>query len=222
VKTVLRAPLETALAQPPSAAPPAPSAAAPDVPGEPEPALSTPPPPAPRFQLALQGATRLGASRPVAANVRYGLELRWAPFASDPAWTAFWLGVGAEVSVPRSVRDDVFRGEYWEFAPLLSVGLSAHANEWLLLGLNAAASVERASLSGTVLASGEEASHSRFSPWLRLRPEIGASWGRASLLLQPGAGLLLRRQRYFQSGEDVLQTKLFWWTLGAAVAVRLD
>jgi hypothetical protein len=223
VKTVLRAPLETSLEQPaPTSASAAPSSATPDVPSKPEPPPNVAPPPSPRFQLALQGATRLGATRPAAANVRYGLELRWAPLASEPTWAPFWLGVGAEASMPRSVRTEVFRGEYWELAPVVSLGVSAYVNRWLLLGLNAAASIERASLSGTVLANGEDTSHSRFSPWLRLRPELGFSLQRASVLLQPGAGVLLRRQRYFQGGADVLQTRLWWWTLGAAVALRLD
>jgi hypothetical protein len=223
VKTVLRAPLETPLDQPLAAPPPAPpSTGAPDVPSESEAQQNSEPGPAPRFQLALQGATRLGAAQPAATNLRYGLELRWAPLASQAAWAPFWLGVGAEASMPRSVRNQAFRGEYWELAPVVSLGVSAYANRWLVLGVNVAASIELASLSGSVLANGEDASHSRFSPWLRLRPELGFSWGRASLLLQPGAGVLLRRQRYFQGGDEVLQTKLFWWTLGAGIAVRLD
>jgi hypothetical protein len=219
VKTVLRAPLEAPeLAEP--AAPPLPAVSAlSDQPeAEAEDASVSPA----RLQLVLGGSARLNASQPALGNVRQGFQLRWAPFVNDARWAALWLGVGAEVSVPRTLRDEVFRGEYWQLAPELGVGISAHANRWLVWGFGAIASVEYASLSGTVLASGDEARHARFSPALQLRPELGVVWGRASLLLQPGAGVFLRRQRYYQGDEDVLQTKPFWWTLGASIGLRID
>lgn len=179
--------------------------------------------PDPTWQLVIQGAVRIGAFEPAVNSPRYGLQLRWAPWAeSNTGWRALWFGVDAETSTPWVVSRPEFEGEYWDVAPGVCAGLMHSLTKVLQLGIQLRAALHFVSLSGTLTTTSTHASIATESPSFLLRPELGLRVGNVTFLLQPGIGTFLQRQAYLREGVEFLETQPFWWMLGAAIALRTE
>jgi len=179
------------------------------------------PPRAARAQLVLFGAARFGAFRPAETGGRYGLELRWLPWAEvHDGRRLLWAAGSVETSTPWTLSRSSFRGQYWEFAPGLAVGLGGTS----AAGLHLAGSLQFAhhwvSISGTRLDDGAKVQKSKYSPAFAARPELGWRLGSTTLLVQPALGYFALRQLYVQSGTTILRTRPIWWMMGAAVALE--
>ncbi|HWO07821.1 MAG TPA: hypothetical protein VNN80_00035 [Polyangiaceae bacterium] len=216
----------------PAATPRAQPASEPREPPPPEPAPEAEPPPHdidwislpdPSWQLLIHGAVRFGAFQPAENGARYGLQLRWSPWAETPSeWRGLWFGLDAETSTPWVVSEPEFEGEYWELAPGLCAGMTRSLSRIIQVGLQVRSSLHLVYLSGTLTESSTHASISTQSPSVLVRPELGFRVGNVVFLLQPGAGVFLKRQAYRQEGVDFLETQTVWWMLGGAIAVRAE
>jgi hypothetical protein len=216
----------------PAGAEPAEVGSAPAQRVEVEAAAAVPEPPAPRSparasepaataQLVLFGAARFGAFQPAETGARYGLELRWFPRARDSGWQRLlWCAGRVETSTPWTLSRSNFRGQYWEFAPGLALGMMGRAAPGLQLGGSLQLALHWVSISGTRLADAAKVERSKYSPSIAARPEAGWRFGSTSLLLQPALGYFSRRQLYVQSETTVLSTRPFWWMLGGAFALQ--
>lgn len=179
--------------------------------------------PEPTWQLVVHGAVRVGAFKPEENGARYGLQLRWSPWAEATSnWRGLWFGLDAETSTPWVVSRPEFEGEYWDIAPGLCVGMMRPLSKVLQLGLQVTGSLHFVSLSGTLTATSRHASIATQSPSILLRPELGFRVGNVTFLLQPGVGTFMRRQAYLRSDVEFLETQLFWWMLGGAIALRAE
>lgn len=205
--------------------------AEPAPPPEEPPELERPPPreiewislPEPTWQLVVHGAVRLGAFEPAEDGARYGLQLRWSPWAEASSnWRGLWFGLDAETSTPWVVSRPEFEGEYWDIAPGLCVGMMRPLSKVVQLGLQLTGSLHFVSLSGTLTATSRHASIATQSPSLLLRPELGFRVGNVTFLLQPGVGTFMKRQAYLRSDVEFLETQPLWWMLGGAIALRAE
>jgi len=180
-----------------------------------------PPAPAASAQLVLFGAARFGAFRPAETGARYGLELRWFPRAEAESWERLlWCAASVETSTPWTLSRSTFRGQYWELAPALALGMGGSAAGGLHLGISFQFALHWVSISGTRLDDGAKVDKSRYSPALAARPEVGWRLGATTLLLQPALGYFSLRQLYEQSGISVLRTRPIWWMIGGAFALE--
>jgi len=198
------------------------SAAAPQpvVPRAPE-ARPPAPEPAVTAQLVLFGGARFGAFQPAETGARYGLELRWFPRATSENWQRFlWAAGSVETSTPWTLSRSNFRGQYWEFAPALALGMAGTAAGGLHLGGSFQFALHWVAISGTRLDDGAKVETSKYSPAIAARPEVGWRFGSATLLLQPAFGYFSRRQLYVKSGSTILRTQPIWWMLGGAFALQ--
>jgi hypothetical protein len=203
--------LGPAVARASEAAAPAPAAPAP------APTRTTPA----AAQFVVFGAARFGAFRPAETGARYGLELRWFPYADAESWPRLlWCAGSVETSTPWTLSRPIFRGQYWEFAPALALGMGGSAASGLHLGGSFQFALHWVSISGTRLTDGGKVDKSRYSPALTLRPEIGWRFGATTLLLQPALGYFALQQLYEQSGTSVLRTRPIWWMIGGALALE--
>jgi hypothetical protein len=179
--------------------------------------------PEPTWQLVVHGAVRVGAFEPKENGARYGLQLRWSPWAeSSSDWRGLWFGLDAETSTPWVVSRPEFEGEYWDIAPGLCVGLMRPLSKVIQLGVQVTGSLHFVSLSGTLTTTSRHASIATQSPSVLLRPELGFRVGNVTFLLQPGVGTFMRRQAYLRSDVEFLETQPFWWMLGGAIALRTE
>ena len=179
--------------------------------------------PEPTWQLVVHGALRIGAFDPAEDGARYGLQLRWSPWAeSSSDWRGLWFGLDAETSTPWVVSRPEFEGEYWDIAPGLCVGMMRALSKVLQVGAQVTGSLHFVSLSGTLTTTSTHASISTLSPSLLVQPELGFRVGNVTFLLQPGIGTFLKRQAYLRSDVEFLETQPFWWMLGAAIALRAE
>jgi hypothetical protein len=179
--------------------------------------------PEPTWQLVVHGAVRVGAFEPEENGARYGLQLRWSPWAEAPSnWRGLWFGLDAETSTPWVVSRPEFEGEYWDIAPGLCVGVMRPLSKVVQLGVQVTGSLHFVSLSGTLTATSRHASISTQSPSVLLRPELGFRVGNVTFLLQPGIGTFMKRQEYLRSDVEFLETQLFWWMLGGGIALRAE
>jgi hypothetical protein len=246
VKTVLRAsglapegrdagaeePEPAPLPRTPVSRPPQVTPAEPPPPPEDIPEIERPPPreyelialPEPTWQLVVHGAVRVGAFEPEENGARYGLQLRWSPWAEASSnWRrGLWFGLDAETSTPWVVSRPEFEGEYWDIAPGLCVGMMRPLSKVVQLGLQVTGSLHFVSLSGTLTSTSRNASIATQSPSVMLRPELGFRVGNVTFLLQPGVGTFMKRQAYLRSDVEFLETQLFWWMLGGAIALRAE
>jgi len=215
----------------PARARPAPATPEPPEPPEETPDVERPPPreidwialPDPTWQLLIHGAVRVGAFQPPENGARYGLQLRWAPWAeSSSNWRGLWFGLDAETSTPWVVSRPEFEGEYWDVAPGLCIGMMRALSKVVQLGVQVRGALHFVSLSGTLTTTSAHASISTQSPSVLLRPELGFRVGNVTFLLQPGIGTFLQRQAYLRSDVEFLETQPFWWMLGGAIALRAE
>jgi len=215
----------------PAARPPPVTPAEPAPPPEDVPEVERPPPrelewialPEPTWQLVVHGAVRVGAFEPAENGARYGLQLRWSPWAEATSnWRGLWFGLDAETSTPWVVSRPEFEGEYWDIAPGLCIGMMRPLSKVVQLGLQVTGSLHFVSLSGTLTTTSRHASIATQSPSLLLRPELGFRVGNVTFLLQPGVGTFMKRQAYLRSDVEFLETQLFWWMLGGAIALRAE
>lgn len=238
VKTFLRASgltPEEAPGAPDSAASPAPrlSEQPSRAPAQPEPrpapapaTLSVmPEPERASLQVLVHAAARLGAFQPPEGGARYGLQLRWSPWAHRAsAWNVFWLGLDLETATPWLFSRAEFDGQLWEAAPGLCAGVLGHIGEVFRAGVQVRSALHVLSLSGTFFGDPRLVQATSVSPSLLIRPELGLTISNVTLLLQPGAGAFLQRHEYedLQSSLDVLQSRRIWWMLGGAISLRAD
>jgi hypothetical protein len=179
------------------------------------------PEPAATAQLVLFGGARFGAFHPAENGARYGVELRWFPRAASESWQRLlWGAASVETSTPWTLSRSNFRGQYWEFAPALALGLAGTVAGGLHLGGSFQFALHWVSISGTRLDDSAKVEKSKYSPALAARPEVGWRFGAATLLFQPTIGYFSRRQLYVQSGSSILQTQPIWWMLGGAFALQ--
>ena len=179
--------------------------------------------PDPTWQLVIHGAVRVGAFEPAEDGARYGVQLRWSPWAqSSSPWRGSWFGLDAETSTPWVVSKPEFQGEYWDIAPGLCAGMMRAISKVVQLGVYVTGSLHFVSLSGTLTSTSRYTSISTQSPSLLVRPELGFRLGNVTFLLQPGIGTFLQRQAYRRADVEFLETQPFWWMLGGAIALRAE
>ncbi len=179
--------------------------------------------PDPTWQLVVHGAVRVGAFEPAEDGARYGVQLRWSPWAeSSSAWRGLWFGLDAETSTPWVVSRPEFQGEYWDIAPGLCAGMMRAISRVVQLGVHVTGSLHFVSLAGTLTSTSRHTSIPTQSPSLLVRPELGFRVGNVTFLLQPGIGTFLQRQAYLRSEVEFLETQPFWWMLGGAIALRAE
>jgi hypothetical protein len=233
VKTVLRlVGLAPEPASPPEAAGPAergnPSA-------RPKPVATAPPDsPAPRdvAPAAAQPAAawRVGASAGVRfgpfgawpPEARYGALVRWSPEAVSAGGTRAWVGLTLEAGAAQSVRSARLEGHVWDPASELALGVTQVFLPWLTLGLSGAAALHVSVLSGVAREFGVAVEDTRFNPTLRAQAELQLQLGRAVLVLQPGAELWLRAQRYLLQALPALERGRASVQLSLSLQLPLD
>ena len=176
---------------------------------------------APHWKLVLLAAARGGATSLGGSEARYAFEGRWAPWAAPDALATFWLSARADVGLPRPVETAAFSGAYSELGGGLGAGVGLRLNRWLELGVHASAALRAATISGE-LVDATAAEQARRGLDLHLRPELELSLGTLGVVVQPGIGAAIIRQRYEADGVEVLETSTVWWQLGAGVRVALD
>jgi hypothetical protein len=233
-----RARLEVAAAKAPTA-PTAPEARPAELPEPPAPAseeLDTPrrlssaprePFEAPTLRLLLHAGVRGGATSLGAMEGRYGVEGRWAPWASPTSIATLWFGARFDLGLPQTFSNAVLRrGEYSELGGGLGVGASVHLSHSIDVGAQVGVNVSSASLSGTRVVDQLAANETGQGYSLHLRPEMELSLGTFGVLLQPALGTALARQEYVVKVENVPQKALemsaFWWQVGVAFRVNVN
>jgi hypothetical protein len=174
----------------------------------------------------LHAGARGGASSLGLIEGRYGVEGRWAPWASPTSITTLWFGARFDLGLPQTIETDLFRGEYSEIGGGLGAGASVHLSRWLDLGLQLGASVYTASMSGTLLLPELETAEDtrKYGAALYLRPELELSLGSFGFVIQPALGAALARQRYQDqvSEREVMEMSPLWWQVGGAFRVDVD
>jgi hypothetical protein len=175
------------------------------------------------LRLALSTALRWGALSRGLTEQRYGVELRWAPWAR-PLWeeTDLWLSVRFDLGDEPRLVSSSFKGRYSQTGAGLAVGVSRRWGSFVDLGGQLGVCVDRGSLSGTLLSDGTRAAQSRFGATVVLRPELAFSVGPLALLLQPGLGAAIGRQRYVADGQVVLETGHFSGLLGMGLRLNVQ
>jgi len=176
---------------------------------------------APHWKLVLHAAARSGATTLGGTEGRYAVEGRWAPWASPEAPATFWLSARFDVGLPRSVETAAFSGEYSELDGGLGAGVSLRLSRWFEVGMQVGTALRAATISGA-LSDDTPAEQARRGLDLHLRPELELSLGSLGLLVQPGLGAAVIRQRYEADTAEVLETSAVWWQFGAGVRVALD
>jgi hypothetical protein len=174
------------------------------------------------WQVSASVLARLRVASSEAAQPRYSLRLRYFPGAGLNALRAApWIALGAEAGLPSTIDREEFHGRYWELGGNLAVGLAQPLGEGArgLLGLGF--SVQRSTLSGTVVTRADDIRRSRLSPAIALEPEVELVFGKVSLGLQTGAGVFLARQRYEIEGAALLETQTFFFVAGATIGLSL-
>jgi hypothetical protein len=168
--------------------------------------------------LVTGAALRRGALSNQQTEVRYDAEVRWAPgWLQGAEATSLWLAARVELGGATAVTTPAFRGEYAQLGVGLAVGASHRLGPVIEVGAELAASLDHASLEGTLLLDAERASESRFGTSVRMRPEMGFALGPLALLLQPAVGAAASVQRYRADGAVVLETGRFSWGVGAGL-----
>lgn len=175
----------------------------------------------PRWKLVLHAAARQGATTLGGSEGRYAVEGRWAPWAGPASRAALWLSARVDMGLPRPVENAGFRGEYSELGGGLGAGVGLRLSRWFELGVQVGAALRTATISGA-LSDATTAAQTRRGLDLHLRPELELSLGALGLLVQPGLGAGITRQRYQADGVEVLETSGIWWQLGAGMRVALD
>jgi hypothetical protein len=174
------------------------------------------------WQVSASVLARLRVESSEAAQPRSTLRLRYFPGAGLNARRAApWIALSAEAGLPSSIERAEFHGRYWELGGSLAVGLAQPLGRRVrgLLGLGF--SVQRSTLSGTVVLSGDDIRRSRLSPALALQPELELVFGELSLGLLLGAGAFLARQRYEIDTAELLETQTLFLLAGATVGLSL-
>lgn len=177
---------------------------------------------APRWKLVLHGSARLGATTLGGSEGRYALEGRWGPWADPSTPATLWLSARVDLGLPRAVGNGRFTGEYSEYDAGLGLGASVRLNRWFEVGVQASAALRTGRVSGTLTEDTTPGDRTLFGLDLHLRPELELSLGTLGILLQPAVGASPTRQRYEADDVEVLETRSFWWQLGAGVRVAID
>lgn len=193
-----------------------------DVPLDADPRTSSAGSRAAQLRLAVSAALRGGALSQGVTELRYGVELRWAPWARS-LWEAtdLWLSARFDLGHEPSIVRPSFNGRYSQIEMGLAVGVSRRWGRFVDGGAQLGASLDHGSLSGTLSSDATPATQSRFGASVFLRPELAFSAGPLALLLQPGLQTALGRQRYVADGQVVLETGQFSWLLGAGLRLSV-
>lgn len=173
-------------------------------------------------RVLIYGGARRGALQPDVFEARYGVELRLSPWRSAGLGAALWLSARFETGEARGLTLADFRGTYTETGGGLGAGLSYELTPVLDVGLQLGASLQRTSLSGTLLATSVAAERSHWPIMAQVRPELELDLGRLGVILQPTLGMPLRQQIYTTEDRrtEVVKGGTLWWMVGGAV--RLD
>lgn len=181
---------------------------------------------APHWRLLLHAGARSGATSLGSTEGRFGVEGRWAPWASPTSNGTFWLGARLDLGLPQTFSNEIFRGEYSELGGGLGVGASVHVNHWLDLGAQVGAHLYTASVSGVREVDNLAAEQTRLGYTVHVRPEVELSLGEFGFVIQPALGTAFARQEYVVVIDEVPQKALemspVWWQLGAALRVDID
>jgi hypothetical protein len=178
--------------------------------------------PAPHVRLLLHAAVRYGATAPVSGVGRYGVEARWAPWARAGASRSVWLGARLDMGFDEKVERPWFSGAYSELGGGLAAGIGLRLDRRFEAGLQLGASLQSASLSGTIRADGLPARQTRLGASLHARPELGLSLGSFGIFVQPSLGVTLARQMFLVDAAETLETRPVWWQVGGGVRVDVD
>lgn len=172
------------------------------------------------LQLVLGAGLRSGVLPLERAQLRYDAEVRWLPALLAGDVTALWLAARLDTGTPTSVTTSGFRGEYSQLGFGLGFGVTRRLHGVVDVGGQVAASLDHASLTGTLLSDSSAASQSRLGASLHLRPEVAFALGPLALLLQPALAATARAQRYRADGAAVLETGHISWRLGAGLRLN--
>jgi hypothetical protein len=224
IKTALRGPRAEQRDAPPepddSPPPPAPAPLA-SVPDDSDSELTSPSVPSALVQLVLGVGLRRGTLAGDRTELRYDAEVRWLPgWARLSDRTSLWLAARFDTGSSTGVASPDFRGEYSELALGLAVGGTHRLGSFVEVGAQLGGSLERASLTGTLLSDAAAASTSRWGASLQLRPEMSFLFGSFAFLLQPAMGVAARAERYRADGAAVLETGHFSWQAGAGLRMN--
>ena len=206
---------------------PAPAAALPSEPAPPAVdvwASATPVVPA-TLRSFLHAALRHGTTRPSITEGRYGLEVRWAPWARAAmarAASSVWLGVRVDLGPSQDVVRPWFRGDYFELDAGAGGGLRWHLLDWLELGGHAELTALWTSVTGSITSDGQRVERHPLGLAAHVRPELELSLGRLGLVLQPGLGIGIVRPSFETDGIQTIEISQFWWQLGVAARIDLD
>jgi hypothetical protein len=177
---------------------------------------------APHVRLLLHAAARHGATRPVGSVGRYGVEARWAPWASAGAPRTVWLGARLDTGFDTAIERPWFSGAYSELGGGVGAGMSWRLRHQLEAGLQLGASLQSATLSGTIRADGQPSHRSRLGASLQVRPELAVLLGSFGIFVQPSLGATFARQLFLVDAVETLETRPLWWQLGVGVRVDVD
>jgi hypothetical protein len=177
---------------------------------------------APSLRLLLHAGVRGAASSLGLIEGRYGVEGRWAPWASPSSTTTIWFGARFDLGLEQSFATAAFRGEYSEIGGGLGIGASVHVTHWLDVGIQLAGSMYTASVSGAFLPDLTVEATRSYGATLHARPELELSFGTFGLVLQPAVGAAIARQRYEGQELEVMELNPVWWQVGGAFRVDVD
>jgi hypothetical protein len=177
---------------------------------------------APHLRLLLHAAARYGATQPASGVGRYGVEARWAPWASAAASRTAWFGLRLDTGFDERIERPWFSGAYSELGAGVGGGVSLRLTRRWEAGLQLGASLQSASLSGTIRADGLPARQSRLGGSLHARPELALSLGSFGVFLQPSLGVTFARQLFLVDAAETLETSPVWWQVGGGVRVDVD
>ena len=154
-----------------------------------------------RFELALRGAARFGATDRGAVEGRFGLAASWWP-ARGP----FGMTAGATLGPPLALRDARFDGQLFDAAGSLALAARHDFTQQVRAQAALQAALHLLRLHGTLPDESRDLSVTRASPSLAL--ELGADWALAGPLrlgLYAQLTFLIRTERYLVHEQTILE-----------------